>query len=294
MLSVRNALLVATAVFAGLGVYLSVTGQAAGVIIVNYAAAVSALIFYYLPQFKKFSVFGLSATLQEQIGEAEELIGRLRGITLPLATVLFSALARIGKWDSHMPMQMQLELAQKIEEEMRAIGVKDVDIEHAKEDWHRYNILDLAEFARQQIVDMLNNKQDDSQAQAALKEINNLCSSIDRIEQVGDEIRDFLDNSPSLSEEDRGDLKNWVKEALEDVDYYIAHKKFRQFGPALNQDDQMITARPRNEITPLTRRPNGRLGVRVSRQRAHQDSAGSNGRGSSSQIDPATNSAPFD
>ena len=235
MFSVRNTLLVAAAVFAGLGAYLSVTGQTGGAT-VNYAAATLTLIFYYLPEFKEFSGFGVSAKLKQKVGEAEELIGRLRGIALPLATVISSTMARTGRWDSHMPRQMQIEFTQNIEEGLRAIGVKDSDIDRTTQDWHRYNILDLVTPAGEEIIDVLRDRRGDPQARAALEEIRSL-SSIDRIEQVGDKIRYFLDNSPSLSEEDRGDLKNLVKESLEDVDYYIAHKEFRRFDPALNQED---------------------------------------------------------
>ncbi|TNH19662.1 hypothetical protein [Halomonas sp. BL6] len=126
------------------GSYLAFLANVAGAS-ATYGAAVFCLIFVFLRDFKSFKGFGLEAELLERkIEEADKTLYQLRAITVPIAEMLFSNVARANRIGGQMPRRQRHELMERIQSELRTCGVRPEQIEKAKVDWHRFNLIDLS------------------------------------------------------------------------------------------------------------------------------------------------------
>ena len=138
--------------------YLDKTGGAT----VTYTAAVFCLIFAFLPKFKRFKGLGVEAELLEKkIEEADVILGHLRSLSVPLAELLFTMVARLGRWNSAVPRRDRYRILGRFEDALRGLGVPDAELSKAKSEWHRYNLIDQARPIVQSIHKRLNEKVDD-------------------------------------------------------------------------------------------------------------------------------------
>ena len=230
--------------------YLDKTGSA----VATYAASICCLIFVHLPQFKKFKGFGIEAELKQKIEEANETLERLREITVPIAHMLFTMVAKMGRWSSSIPRRQQYEITKKIENELKSNGVKPVHLEKAKGDWHHYNIIDLARpimegtlkdvdegVARKRkkvdsfkgtITAEIRREYDMAinewrKASSNRKKLQDLYKLTDQ-QALPDEIEDYIKSSTLIDENKKHELLDRYKEEFADLRYYIKHHEFRR------------------------------------------------------------------
>ena len=142
--TMRVVILITSILLFGAGATLAFFDKTGGAT-ATYSAAVFGLIFVFLPEFKKFKGFGIEAELLEKkIKEADEIINRLKGMSVPMSELLFTIVARSGRLDSVVPRRENFRLVNEIQKELTRNGVSETELERAKRDWHRYNLFDLA------------------------------------------------------------------------------------------------------------------------------------------------------
>lgn len=236
------------------GILLAIRDQAAAAG-TSYTAAVLCLIFVFLSEFKKFKGLGIEAELLDRkLEEAEVLLSRLRGITVPIAEMLFSTSARMGRWSSGMPRLQQHELTQRIERELLSCGVSASDIDRAKADVHYYNIFDLCSPVLQKISDAMQPKIRERElaiqkfpqpitperkpefegliqlrnAALADRERVQATRTLKRFADIPAHIRSVVEQSQLLDASEKQNLLEQVAEEILDVEHYIQYKEFRR------------------------------------------------------------------
>jgi hypothetical protein len=139
----RTLFAVALTLFA-VGTFLILTDKVAASA-TTYAAGIVSLVFVFLSKFKRFKGFGIEAELLEKrVEEANVTIKRLRAIALPMAEMLFTIAARMGRWGSALPHRDSYRLMESIQTELQKNGVSQEELESAKVNWHYFNMRDLA------------------------------------------------------------------------------------------------------------------------------------------------------
>jgi len=256
-------LITALALFAsgiGLGFLDKVSASVAA-----YAAAVLGLVFVFLPEFKKFKGLGIEAELLDRkIQEADRLMAQLRDISVPIAEMLLSSTARMGRWGSSMPRYQKHELLQRIERELRKCGVTDAQLEQAKTDWHRYNIFDLSSPVLKSIIDALQPHL--KERESALNRFPHPISpdrknEYDRVieernivlrerqalldlQQLKDQsktaasILSAIRESQVLSDDEKKNLLESLDEQIKDIEHYVKHKDFRRLSVWLAESNK--------------------------------------------------------
>ncbi|EGQ9781657.1 TPA: hypothetical protein I7787_21915 [Vibrio vulnificus] len=254
--------IVAIALFAA-GVWLGYLDKA-GVATATYGAAVLSLIFAFLPEFKKFKGLGIEAELlDKKIEETDKLLQQLRDITVPIAEMLLSSTARVGRLSSGMPRSQKYELVQRIESELKKCGVEESQLDKAKEDWHYYNTFDLAtpifnkisaklqpihqernkvlnQFSSQTITPdrmdehkrLIEHRNIVTQEMEAFKDLRQIKNQ----SLLADKIRGSILNSVSLSEDSKRELVEELEEELRDLEHYIKFKEFRRLSVWFGND----------------------------------------------------------
>jgi hypothetical protein len=232
--------------------------------VATYAAAVLGLVFVFLPEFKKFKGLGIEAELLDRkIEEADKLIAQLRDITVPIAEMLLSATARMGRLGSAMPRHQKHDLLQRIERELRKCGVSDAQLEQAKMDWHRYNIFDLSGPVFESIIRALEPhlKEQESKLRSfpqpispdrkneyeQLIEERNIVlrekQTLRDLQQLKNQskmavsISSCIRESQVLSHEEKKNLLESLKEQFKDIEHYVKHKDFRRLSVWLGETD---------------------------------------------------------
>lgn len=235
-----------------------------GIAIATYGAAVLSLIFAFLPEFKKFKGLGIEAELLDRkIEETDRLLKQLRDITTPIAEMLISSTARAGRWNSGMPRSQKYELMQRIESELKKCGVEDSQLEQAKEDWHYYNIFDLASPVFEKIIEKLRLiQQEKDKALNQFKqpvtsetmeehnklieyrnEVSNEIAALRGLRQLKnqnrlvEQIRESISNSAALNDDEKANLTKELDEDLRDLEHYIKYKEFRRLSVWFGSDD---------------------------------------------------------
>ena len=260
----RIAILIAALVLLAAGVALSYLDKTGGAT-ATYAAGILCLVFVYLSQFKRFKGFGMEAELLEKkIEEADEVLRRLREITVPIAHMLFSVVARMGRWDSMVPRRQRYEIMEKIEGELQKNGVPKEQLEAAKRDWHNYNIIDLARpvirGVSQVLDDVIKEKEQKMRsfpqpitpevmpshnaaveewrrAQAEREDLMALLKLTDK-SRVPDEIERFLSSTIQIPDAAKQELRTKHKEQLDDLRHYVKFGEFRRLEEwFLNRDE---------------------------------------------------------
>lgn len=244
------------------GAYFSFINQVAAAA-TTYGAAVLALIFAFLTEFKTFKGLGIEAELLDRkIEEADDLISRLRGITIPIAEMLLSSTARMGRFGTMMPRRQRYEMLTQIEREFQKCGVSLDQLEAAKVDWHFFNVFDLAAPIFKKLIIVL--KRHQSEHQKSFKdfgivtpdkyeyheelckrngEIHKEIEFVENMRQQRDQtklvesVKNFMANSTVLLDSDRTELNEMLREELLDLKHYIQLKQFRRPDVWFENDD---------------------------------------------------------
>lgn len=221
----------------------------------TYAAAVFCLIFVFLKEFKWFKGFGLEAELlDKKLEEADRLIKRLRGISLPIAELLFTIIARAGRWDSRLSNRDSYRITKKFEEELKKTGVTESELEEAKKDWHRYNLIDLGRPIIQGIVQEIDSKLKvkqeainkfpqpiTSEKQPAYKRLSEdlresgkfrkealALYKLEDMHTLPQQIKDFIKKCRLFDDQQKEELLSKHQEQLKDIEYYCKNHEFRR------------------------------------------------------------------
>ncbi len=239
----------------GAGVSLSFLNQVSGAI-ATYGAGVLTLIFAFLSEFKTFKGLGIEAELlDKKIEEADDLISRLRNISIPLAEMLLSSTARMGRIGTIMPRRQKYDLLKKIEDELRQCGVTDKQLETTKMDWHYYNLFDLSSPAfdvineynrkhKKKINDELNEFGKTSITPERRSDHDELCERnrmvyedkkrFDAVHQsrsngfLDETILNFVSESIVFTKEEKQEILNEIDDSLKDIKFYIDNQEFRR------------------------------------------------------------------
>jgi hypothetical protein len=222
----------------------------------TYAAAAICLIFVFLSKFKRFKAFGLidAELLEEKLEEADRLIKRLRGISLPIAELLFTIIARAGRWNSRLPNRDSYRITKKFEEELKKTGVTKSELEEAKKEWHRYNIIDLGSpvikaivqdidvkrNAKQEVVDSFPQPITPEKQPEYKRLIENLRESgkfrkealalykLEDMDSLSEEINTFVKTCSLFDKQEREKLLSNNQEQIKDIEYYCKNHEFRR------------------------------------------------------------------
>ena len=154
-----------------------------------------------------------------------------------------------------MPRQMQYTLVEKLETEMKAVGMSKEEIEKVKEDWHGYNIRDIAapvlDDLKKELHDRtLKHKTKEREFPESIPESDQteefheyhrkaslLKDESDHVmalygiqekSKMGDEIRAYIQSSQFFTEQESSEIQERNREILDDLDYYIKYSRFRR------------------------------------------------------------------
>ncbi|MGH8710524.1 MAG: hypothetical protein ACREVA_04305 [Burkholderiales bacterium] len=262
-MTIRNAVfIIAVALFAA-GVCLSFLDKT-GSATVTYTAAVLCLIFVFLSEFKRFKGFGLEAELLEKrIEQANVLISQLRTLLEPISELLFTMVARAGRWSSRLPNRDSYRIMKKFEEELRAVGMTDEQLRNAKKGWHHFNLIDLTRPVIDDIKPVLDEKQNAQQqviqgfkqpiqpeAQpkhtAEIEKAREISAEIQKLldvykapdmREAHSRIRAFVQECKFFSDAERAVILARNSDSIEDLKYYAKNMEFRRLDVWFGDDE---------------------------------------------------------
>jgi|GEM_PF-1755231 len=248
----------------GFGVFLSTTSKSVDAA-TTYTAGVLCLIFVFLPSFQSFEGLGIKAKLLDQkIEESDAVIKRLQKMLILMASMLFSLSARMGRWGSAMPRSDRYHLTEQIEKEFLANGISNQELENAKADLHRYNMIDLyvplfkrlrelsnkkgREFAQKvnsisstkspeeqiELNSLTNKKEDAEKFVVALENI----ISIDDFESMPIVFDDLIKTCLFLTKEEKAEILQELKDEISDFKYYASQHQFRRLDVWLSKNNR--------------------------------------------------------
>lgn len=237
-------------------------------VIPTYAAAVLCLIFAFLPEFQFFKGLGVEAQLRDTLREADSTIAQLRGLLTPLSEFMFTVTARSGRYGIGITARDRHRLVTELESELAKLGMSKEDIEAAKKDWHRMNLLDLSLCIVNPMLGAINQKQQeqhtitgkiqrrgpisptDATYNAAIEQLRHIGAEKRRLEEylayekldhIHGNIREFLKTTDIFSDEEKQALTDTNAEALADLEYYAQNRKFRRLEYWLDLRNQIET-----------------------------------------------------
>jgi len=261
--TIRIIVLIASLALMLAGIVLSFQDKTTGAT-ATYGAAILCLIFVFLPAFKKFKGLGIEAELLGQkIEKADNLIHKLQSFSLPTAELLFTNVARAGRWSGAIDRRERDRLRQSIENSLKDMGISGSEIEKTKHDWHRFNLFDMAEDIFQNIDRLTNLKYtkadqrikgisqptkpedyDDHRdrinqrnlVQKWMQEVNSLRQNND-LSNLGEDLKSRIEECPFLSSEEKKNFITENEEAIEDLIFYGKRGQFRRPDVWFSKDD---------------------------------------------------------
>jgi len=201
---------------------------------------------------ESFEIFGLKAKLKNTIDEAEKIIAHLRGISIPISEISVSLTARSGRIGVPVSREKQIELIEEITKELKGIEVANREIERVKADWYFYTAFDFALVLYTKLHEMFNENKNNLRAtlsnldqsnqnentknemhralELAVQDGVNLKKVLEglRFEKMGVDMQSFVDTCQSLSDIEKSQFWEDIKEEWEDLNYLITHKEIRR------------------------------------------------------------------
>jgi hypothetical protein len=119
--------------------------QAAGTL---FTAGLLLCIFSSLARFESIKGLGVEAkmvALSNKLVEADLLMNHMRNMVGLMADTSFHIIGNLGRWDAGIPKTAMLEIVDRFQEQLAALGESESDIEKKLEPWHTANMQDLAQ-----------------------------------------------------------------------------------------------------------------------------------------------------
>lgn len=230
---------------------------------ISFGAGVLLLVFVFLQSFSKFEGFGIKAELLDQkISEADEILKKLRKMSLSTGEMLFSICSRMGRWNSTLPLKEQFRMIENIEKTMEDIGISEQEIDKAKGDLHLFYKFDMANPIREYLIGLLREKEKAvNEIIAVYKQpIDNSDEQwnglIEKQRNIQNEIRNFnnlfiigkslsLENitkaittSEQLSDEEKDKTLKDNDRYLKDINYYDKYHRIRDRDYWIENDEK--------------------------------------------------------
>jgi len=163
----------------------------------------------------------------------------------------FSAITRMGRWDSGMPRREKLDVVKQFENILRGHNVPEDKIDDALQDWHRFNTRDLAapivDDMRTHISERIKrvraemtSSEEPSELTRLIKisgEIKNIYG-MDTPEKIMDMFEKTLGDDTCFPGDEREIFINAHKEEIEDLRYYFKNENFRRLDHWLALDEK--------------------------------------------------------
>lgn len=154
ILNIKNCALILGVAFLVLGAINStlenVTGGAA-----CFAAGVIVIVLFHF-DVKSFNVFGLAAELREKLSEADDILKKLRGISLPISEIAITTASQAGRYDSVVPKRKLYDFVTSISGELKSMKVSVDEIERVRDSWYLATSIDMALPIHREIQNKIN------------------------------------------------------------------------------------------------------------------------------------------
>lgn len=221
-------------IFIFMGVILSSTKDAtSGTVII-----VTGFVFVLLTQFeiKQIKLLGLEAELERKLSEAEQILEKIRGISIPLSSLAVTHAAAQGRWKAAMSPVELYAYVKKIEEQLNDMGVDNEIIRDIKKDWINMMFVFLANKPIDLIYKSLQVKIE-SENKIITEKVSNDCSIISEPAKEKELIRKrdlFQNESEKLGKLYLADSPDSFYHFNEKLTFFVNNT------PALNQDEKNL------------------------------------------------------
>jgi hypothetical protein len=221
---------------------------------VFFTAGLLLCVFSSLSRFESVKGLGIEAkmaALDNKLDEADKLLAHIRDSVGLLADISFQSMARIGFWDSVIPKQDALAIADAIRNQLRGLGECETEINRRMAPWHKTNIRELArpiyqgifnfiEIERQQLSEKMRGLQHPiDPADSEYVRLNESISSYgDYLKMVNDRFAndvvdfvkkadDLINSAPLVSQQRKADLTTSLMPVIDDARHYVTYMDFR-------------------------------------------------------------------
>ncbi|OQV42616.1 hypothetical protein BZ160_00360 [Pantoea vagans] len=217
---------------------------------------ITGLALIILSQFEieSLKLLGLEAKLKGTITEAEEVLSKLKSISVPISQLAVSVAVRAGRWDSDTPAGEMYQYVKELEGKLSNMGVSKDDIIKVKKDWVTFTALDLSRDLINKIINPLHEKIQverakndsliDKERQTSPEKmpvinqhLNKLQNEMDRLRALAtiytvhsfpEGIDDFFKNTEIMSDDEKRRFLSDEKETLEDIKLLLKEGKIRR------------------------------------------------------------------
>ncbi|WP_412159201.1 hypothetical protein [Pantoea sp. SIMBA_079] len=214
------------------------------------------LVLLFRFEVKSFRLLGLAAELKDKIQEADVIIEKLRGISLPISEIAVMTGSQAGRFDGAIPRKKLYDNVMAISSELLKMGVPSERVEQIKDSWYFVTAIDMSIPIRQKINVIIHNKFNSlltinekvNTGQLALspdekKEFEKKFGDIqvdrhefiEEGEWINPEYRKYPDyfigiinGLRSLSAEEKKELLSEIEDIISDLNYLIQNKEIRR------------------------------------------------------------------
>jgi len=200
-------------------------------------------------------IFGLEAKLQNKIDEAERILDRLRGISIPVSEIAISVASKTGRTPEKISRRELHRYIETINHELNEIGVTSEKIEEIKRGWYSITSIEMAQIIlittrdclEENISNLLQGLQENDfsfeRTQEDNHQVNKLIAARAKVEdeslrlvfnrnygyeETATHLRDFLSKLEVLPQDEVNKLNEKLCEVWRDLDFLIAEKKLRR------------------------------------------------------------------
>ena len=242
-----------------LGAFLSFE-QHADVATITYVAGLLAIALANMEKFKLLKGLGFEAVLREKIQiadrkieETDNAIRRLRELMKPTAELMFTLVARGGRYVGVLPRAANLRLVGEIENELKLLGMQENEIEAAKRELHFFTTLDLAVPVRDAVLAAYRKKDEEqlartdqlpttldgaaqrisAEVQQIRKHIREASKKVENLyladmSEIPDVLEHAIDDESIFSSNEQAELRRAIAEELADLHHYVQNHSFRR------------------------------------------------------------------
>ncbi|MGB8928619.1 MAG: hypothetical protein WCC49_16800 [Pantoea agglomerans] len=141
-LNIKNSVMLLGFALIILGAVNSTIGNVAGGASCFVVAVILITLFFF--EVKSFKVLGMAAELGKKINEADEVLEKLRRISLPISEIAVTTASQAGRYDTAVPRKKLSDFVSSISNELRDMGVAQESIERVKDSWYLATSIDMA------------------------------------------------------------------------------------------------------------------------------------------------------